>query len=191
VGHLRASLSKSNGFGIEKSLGDVSLRRFVMKFTLAKFVTRVDVNLRYLIISKFYSISYLIFRSLSMKLDQLGTDPIVFVSSVDDGKPTVEKDLLSVVYKRVEKASPEFVSVYESIGQSIEIGVSTFIFRVSPEPVLNLYDFLMTTFVPHSTAHATHTLENHPTEVTKLSKREMDNADKIYILVKLASVQGW
>lgn len=51
VDKLRASLSKSDGNGGEKPLGDVTFDNFALAFALAKYDMKVDVNLRYLIFS--------------------------------------------------------------------------------------------------------------------------------------------
>jgi vacuolar protein sorting-associated protein 13A/C len=61
-----------------------------------------------------------------------------------------DKNLLIVKYARAQKASPDFSTIYEGISQSVDITISTVIFRAAPEPVLTLYDFVMTTFVPKS-----------------------------------------
>ena len=37
---------------------------------------------------------------------------------------------------------------FDGIAQSVDIKISTFIFKAAPEPVLAVYDFVMTTFVP-------------------------------------------
>jgi vacuolar protein sorting-associated protein 13A/C len=125
-----------------------------------------------------------------MNLVQQGNEPLKFVSSAEDESPA-DKDLLSVIYKRVDKASPEFATVYEGINQSIDIRLSTFIFRTAPKPVLNLYNFVMTTFVPPPTAPAVQNLDSRLSEVTKEPpKTATGGAGKIRVFVKLASVQG-
>jgi len=124
-----------------------------------------------------------------MNLVQPGAAPIKFVSSAENGSPA-DKDLLSVIYRRAEKASPEFDTLFEGINQSIDIRISTFVFRAAPEPVLNLYDFIMTTFVPQSTGGAAKTIDNQLHEVVKQPQPETRDSDKISVVVKLASVQG-
>ncbi|KAH7930968.1 vacuolar protein sorting-associated protein 13 [Leucogyrophana mollusca] len=138
VENLRGAISRSNGDGGEKPLGDVTLRHFRLAFSLLKFNMNVDINL----------------RSLVMNLVQDGQDAIQFASS-EHTDAASNKDLLSVSYRRVQKASPEFASVYEGIDQSVDIQVSTFIFHAAPEPVVSLYDFIMTTFVPQGSDQPT------------------------------------
>lgn len=50
VNHLLVTLSKSDGVGGEKLLGDVSFDRFALGFTMAKYDMKVDVNLRYVLL---------------------------------------------------------------------------------------------------------------------------------------------
>lgn len=57
-------------------------------------------------------------------------------------------NLVHIKYTRVQRLSPEFLSIHEGIDQSVDIGLSTFVFSASPEPVLALYDFIMNTFAP-------------------------------------------
>ncbi|KAF8078623.1 vacuolar protein sorting-associated protein 13, partial [Lyophyllum atratum] len=173
VDKLRAAIFKSTSEGVEKLLGDVSFERFVLAFALAKYDMKVDVSL----------------RSLSLDLVQPGQrQPLRFISSAESGSS--QDDLFIVAYTRVQKDSPEFVSVYEGIDQSVDIKVSTFIFRTAPEPVISLYDFVMTTFVPQSGTQ-------HPSQEVQTQKDSRDvqlNSEnvadgKIRVVVKLASVQ--
>lgn len=127
-----------------------------------------------------------------MDLVQTALEPIRFISSPQsdrtDGSP-VDNDLLRVTYKRAQKESPEFNSVFEGIDQSVDIHISTFIFRAAPEPVLALYDFIMTTFVPKPTTPAVENApeakhEDHPEEIDAIA------TGKIRVDVKLASIQS-
>ncbi|KAH9944371.1 vacuolar protein sorting-associated protein 13 [Epithele typhae] len=129
VDTLRASLYKSASDGTEKPLGNVAFQGFGLTYSMEKFVMKVDVNL----------------RSLSMHVNQVGKEPLEFMSSA--AGPT-EDDLLIVKYARVQQTSPEYQQVYEGIDQNVNVKISTFLFRAAPEPVVTLYDFIMTTFVP-------------------------------------------
>ena len=76
------------------------------------------------------------FRSVSNILPT-----IEFMSSAD----TVgQDDLLIVRCKRCQPESPVFLVKFDWIA---DIKISTFIFKAAPEPVLAVYDFVMTTFV--------------------------------------------
>ncbi|KAJ8084002.1 Vacuolar protein sorting-associated protein 13 [Marasmius tenuissimus] len=172
VDRLGATLSKSSGDGTEKSLGNVSFERFDLKFMLAKFDMKVDVNL----------------RSLSMDIEQPGKGLMKFISSNE----TAEKeDLLSVGYTRVQKESPEFLTVHEGIDQAVDVKISTFRFYAAPEPVVSLYDFIMTTFVPSSNANIQQEREPSPENYGTPAPvaQSTANAGKIKVGVELASVQ--
>ena len=80
-----------------------------------------------------------------MNIYQPGLPTIEFMSSAD---AVGQDDLLIVRYKRCQPESPVFHTQFDGIDQSVDIKISTFIFRAAPEPVLAVYDFVMTTFVP-------------------------------------------
>ncbi|THV04954.1 vacuolar protein sorting-associated protein 13 [Dendrothele bispora CBS 962.96] len=167
VDQLGAKLSKSGPNGSETVLGNVIFERFDLVFALAKFDMKVDVKL----------------RSLAMDLVHPGMDPVKFISS----ESLEERDLLTLSYVRVQQTSPEFISVYEGIEQIVDVKISTFLFRAVPEPVLSLYDFIMTTFVPEQnagTVSGDQSGEESPQEVIT-----NDEERKIKIAVQLASVQ--
>jgi vacuolar protein sorting-associated protein 13A/C len=75
---------------------------------------------------------------------EAGRNPTSFISS----EVASSDDLVKVKYVRVQPESPEFTTVYESVNQSIEAAISTIVLRAQPEPVLAVYDFIMSTFVP-------------------------------------------
>ncbi|KAH7883589.1 vacuolar protein sorting-associated protein 13 [Phlebopus sp. FC_14] len=131
VDNLCASISKSTSDRGEKLLGDVTLQGFRLAFALSKYNMNVDVNL----------------QEMVMNVIQLGRAPLQLMSSghAEDGE---DNGLLCVSYTRVQKKSPEFSTVFESIEQNVDVRLSTFIFHAVPEPVISLYDFIMTTFVP-------------------------------------------
>jgi len=130
VDTLRGAISKSGSDGSEKPLGEIIFQQFRLAFSLLKFNMNVDINL----------------RSLAMNVVQAGKDQIQLVSS-ESTEPD-NKDLMKISYKRVQKNSPEFATIYESTNQCVDVQLSTFIFLAAPEPVVSLYDFIMTTFVP-------------------------------------------
>jgi vacuolar protein sorting-associated protein 13A/C len=119
-----------------------------------------------------------------MNVVQADNDPIQLISS-DDTDDGGDKDLLSVSYLRVQRNSPEFSTVYDNIEQGVDVRLSTFIFNAAPEPVISLYDFLITTFVPQGTSTTVETLE--PAGVTEIQPRSTSTTR---IAVKLDSIQG-
>ena len=113
-----------------------------------------------------------------------GKAPTAFISSED----SKDKNLLKVKYVRAEQASPEFMTTFEGIDQSVDVAMSTLVLRAQPEPVIAIYDFLMTTFVPQKgPAPPTPALEKG----LKVSPQQQQALiEKIRVRVKLESVQG-
>ena len=99
-----------------------------------------------------------------------------------------EKNLLSVKYKRAQKDSPDFTTIFDSIDQSVEATISTVIFKTAPEPVLTLYDFIMTTFVPKSEPPSIKAIAD--VQDSDLINPSSPSSGKIRVIVKLASVQS-
>lgn len=124
-----------------------------------------------------------------MNVVQAAGDPIQLMSSESTG--SVIKDLMKISYKRVQKNSPEFATVYESIDQSVDVQLSTFIFHAAPEPVVSLYDFIMTTFVPQSPEQPANTT---PSTIVISDEEGLappaNDTGTIRVSVRLDSVQG-
>ncbi|KAI0047829.1 hypothetical protein FA95DRAFT_1589004 [Auriscalpium vulgare] len=171
VDTLRASISRSQGADGEKPLGHVSFNRFSLVLGLAKFDLKVGVHL----------------GSLLMTLIEPDAEPLEVLTSADDSANS--KDLLTVAYTRAQKASPDFATIYEGYDQSVDISISTVIFSAAPEPVLTLYDFIMTTFVPKSSEAATGAADAPPTLADMQVASAAPSDDKLRVLVKLDSVQ--
>jgi vacuolar protein sorting-associated protein 13A/C len=122
-----------------------------------------------------------------MDLVQPGKERIKFASSSQSVSQT-NKDLLTVRYKRSQRVSPLFSSLFEGIDQSVDVKISTFIFRAAPEPVISLYDFVMTTFVPQqSNNKATESSEDR---IIPQQQPTPPSDEKIRVDVELDSVQG-
>jgi vacuolar protein sorting-associated protein 13A/C len=124
-----------------------------------------------------------------MNVVQAGRDQIQLVSS--ESTEPGDKDLMKVSYKRVQKNSPEFATVYESTDQSVDVQLSTFIFHAAPEPVVSLYDFIMTTFVPQTPEQP---VNKTPSATTVADDGESSppvrDTETIRVSVRLDSVQG-
>ncbi|KAM5536198.1 hypothetical protein V8D89_010097 [Ganoderma adspersum] len=174
VDTLRASLFKSSQDGSEKPLGNVAFQGFGLGFAMEQYVMKVGVNL----------------RSASIHINQVGKEPLEFMSSFTG--PT-DEDLLIVKYTRVQQASPEFQPVYEGIDQNVDVKISTFLFRAAPEPVVTVYDFIMTTFVPQNGAQAEVAVApGSPEAESPTPEIVVDGGvapQKIRVLLTLASIQ--
>jgi vacuolar protein sorting-associated protein 13A/C len=82
-----------------------------------------------------------------MNVVQPGGTDILFVSTpqyMDRHQTTTSFELHIQGFRRTR---PEYLTVHEGIDQSVDIKMSTLVFRAAPERVLGLYDFIMTTFV--------------------------------------------
>ncbi|KAF5314046.1 hypothetical protein D9611_006808 [Ephemerocybe angulata] len=170
VGTLRAALSKSTADGQERPLGELTLQQFALTFGLAKFNMDVDVNL----------------RSVSLVLTQAAKRMEVVSTPAGPAGASTPTDLLKVKYVRAQRESPEFESLYEGIDQTVDVRLSTLVFHVEPEPILAVYDFIMTTFVPSFSQPPSPitTQDESPQALT-----QAENDGKIRVLVKLQGVQ--
>ncbi|KAI6047634.1 vacuolar protein sorting-associated protein 13 [Pisolithus marmoratus] len=133
VDELRATILKLYGDRYEKALGDLTLQRFRLACSFLELRVRVDIKL----------------ENMTMIVADTMGKPLQLVSS-DHAEGGRDKDLLSLSYTRVQETSPDFVVAYPAIEQSVNICLSTFVFRAVPEPVISLYDFVMSTFVPQN-----------------------------------------
>lgn len=123
-----------------------------------------------------------------MHVVQTGTEPIKFISSTATDS---SEQLLAVKYTRVQPQSPQFMRVYEGIDQSVNIMVTTVVVRAAPEPVITLYDFIMTTFVPQgNTPSPSNSPQPEEGDSPVVSAPDTSSTQKIKVLIKLAGVQG-
>lgn len=130
-----------------------------------------------------------------MNIYQPGSPTIEFMSSADaEG----QDNLLTVRYKRCQPESPVFLSQFDGVDQNVDVKISTFIFRAAPEPVLAVYDFVMTTFVPgtapnqqqQQVAPTAGGLVDQGKDASPMAVEQQQGTQKIRVLVNLASVQG-
>lgn len=125
-----------------------------------------------------------------MDLIQPDDKPLKLISSSDQDE-NQEGDLLTMTYNRAQKASPEFISVFEGIDQHVDIKLSTFIFRAAPEAVISLYDFIMSTFVAQASPTTPQLqAELSSPQVDEKAITQQAKKEKIRVLVTLASAQG-
>lgn len=170
VGELKASLLKSTPSGPDKLLAVAVLQNFGLDFVLRKWDMAVNVYLKALF--------------LDMLESKIKDGKII----TSDNTASSSQDLVRIRYHKVQKESPEFMSVYEGADQTIDAELSTLTLRAEPEPVLSLYDFIMTTFVPSTTA--SDAVDATPlSEDDKPQQGEQKSSDKIRIRAKLTSIQ--
>lgn len=114
---------------------------------------------------------------------------IQFVSTPEHG-PSRDNDLLRIAYTRVQKESPDFLTVHEGIDQNVDIKMSTLIFRAAPEPVLALYDFIMTTFASNSNEVMQPQINRSGEGSQAVQTQNVADVGMIRVLVKLEGVRG-
>ncbi|KAH7104413.1 vacuolar protein sorting-associated protein vps13 [Auriculariales sp. MPI-PUGE-AT-0066] len=185
VDKLQATMAKVGRDGSERVLGDIVLQDFDFGFVLRRFDMKVDVGLRSLAVNSFSAKG----------------EPMALLTSKDvDVKE--ERQLMLVKYKRVQKISPEYLTVFEGIDQSIDAALSTFVLHAEPEPVITLFNFVMTTFVPANNGPQQPTPATTPsTEIKQELKEQIvlpgprpaaepePPSDKISVHAKLDSFQ--
>jgi vacuolar protein sorting-associated protein 13A/C len=168
VGKLQASLYKSTSPTKEKALADAVLEGFGLTFALRKYDMSVDLFL----------------RNVTLAMIEQGQLRRPLLSSADTTESDVK--LVRVKYMRVQKESPEYMTKHEGVDQSVDTELSTFKITVAPEPILSLYDFIMTTFVPHDEQ-----AESAPaTDVKPEEEEAPKSATRLKVRVKVTSAEG-
>lgn len=181
VESLQASLFKANEDHDEKELAFAILQKFVLGFALTQYGMEVKVTLR------------------SMSIDMVDgpnqRTPLLESFAKGQGTPDTsgDDDLVRLHYIKVQKDSPDYMSVHEGIDQTVSIDLSTFVISAAPEPILTLYDFMMSTFVspPTGTNPPTPSSRGNDTNPMdgEISPPVVDTG-KIRVRVKLTSIQS-
>lgn len=170
VGKLQASLFRSTSATTEKPLANASLEGFGLTFLQRKYEMSVDLFLKNV--------------TLAMLDNGKAQRPLLSSGEVTTGNPDDIK-LVQVRYLKVQKDAPDFMTKHEGIDTSIDTELSTFNITLAPEPILSLYDFIMTTFVSHDEPEA-------PAEeggAGAAQNQEPVSTDKMRIRIKLTSAQ--
>jgi len=124
-----------------------------------------------------------------MNVVQPGGTDILFVSTPQH-ESSGDSDLLRIAYTRVQKDSPEYLTVHDGIDQNVDIKMSTLVFRAAPEPVLALYDFIMSTFVSSNEVIRAQAGPVNFGEDPQKRVQVAGNSGIIRVLVKLDGVRG-
>lgn len=137
----------------------------------------------------------LFLRAVTLSMVEDGEVRGPLLSSADDSGTDKDLKLLQVRYMRVQKDSPEFMTKHEGVDQSVDTELSTFKINIAPEPILSLYDFIMTTFVPQDDASPKQTNGDKAVSasgqfVKANAQEEAKSSDKIRVRVKVTSAQG-
>ncbi|KIJ26914.1 hypothetical protein M422DRAFT_55307 [Sphaerobolus stellatus SS14] len=172
VDTLQTLVSKSAPDGTERLLSDLRLDGFRLGCAVEDYKIGVDVSL----------------RSIGMVLIEPNGSHVPLLSSREDTS-VPEGELLTVAYVRTQNEHPDFMAKHDGFDQDIKILLSTFIFHAEPEPVITLYDFIMTTFVPEKSTSPPPQITNGGQETTPAEGQAEQNAGKIRVAVNLATVQ--
>ncbi|WWD17860.1 hypothetical protein CI109_102304 [Kwoniella shandongensis] len=174
VGKLQASLFRSTSANTEKPLADAVLEGFGFTFALRKYDMSVDLFL----------------RSVTLAMIEQGSARKPLLSSANEGSDSPsDLKLVQVKFNKVQKDSPEFMTRHEGVDMSIDTELSTFKFTIAPEPILTLYDFIMTTFVPRDEEEAAKADGVNGNSKEESAVQEEESTDKLRIRVKLTSAQ--
>ena len=153
VDSLQGSIYKSNTDPSkpDRLLVEANFEGFLLHLAVLPYHMEVDVGLRSLELEdKIVDQTEDVFKYLitSKTVNDGATMGGSSQSSSKASTPKSDKDLVRVKYTRVDTDSPEFMTVYEGIDQSINVEVSTINIMLTRVSILAVYDWIMTTFVP-------------------------------------------
>jgi vacuolar protein sorting-associated protein 13A/C len=126
------------------------------------------------------------------------SDQLVLQPMSEQQQPHDMKNLVNVEYVRCDKASPEYVTKYKGIDQTVQVTLSTLNFVVTRSSVLTLHNFILHTFVDEEVTEATKsTLEQSPVsqqtgttaaDTARSAVVDNKNSSSIYVRLLLDSV---
>ena len=115
------------------------------------------------------------------------------IVSSEDGNAGADSDLFNLKFVKVDKKSPEFMSVYEGISTNLDVSVSTINLIVTRRTLLTLLDFVLITFT-NQDATAVESSSSPPTseassEVPQIEEPDSSSdEDKIRIKAELKRI---
>ncbi|TIC36939.1 hypothetical protein E3Q08_04156 [Wallemia mellicola] len=128
VDKLQANAYRSGQDGQERQLAMGILKGFYLGYVYRQLDMHVDVVL----------------QSLSIVNIERDGQHLPLITSESNDQLA---QLVRVKYDRVQSESPEFHSHYDGIDQSVNADLSTINLLARPEPIIELYAFIMETFV--------------------------------------------
>lgn len=127
----------------ETLLCEVDLQNLTLGYSMRPMDMTVNLSLQSLDVTDRMKhgneFKYLV-TSDQLVLQPAGENPI-------DQQHTDMKNLVNVEYVRCDKKSPEYVSKYKGIDQTVQVTLSTLNFVVTRSSVLTLHNFVLHTFV--------------------------------------------
>ncbi|MCO5580104.1 hypothetical protein L7F22_033970 [Adiantum nelumboides] len=173
VDRLSGSIYKSNTDPLkpDRLLVEAVFEGFLLHLAVYPYHLDVDVGLRSLELEDKIVDQGAVFKHLitSKQVDDGATKGGTVSTETEPKTPPSDKDLVRVKYTRVQTDSPEFMSVYEGIDQTINVDVSTINIMLTRVSVLAVYDWIMTTFVP-----AQEDQVQHPSQQGEKARRQSD-----------------
>ncbi|KAK6505305.1 hypothetical protein TWF481_007211 [Arthrobotrys musiformis] len=152
VDRLQGSLFKAEGTtnAPDRPLAELVADGFILNFYVRPYDIVADV----------------ILKTLNLE-DQIDTDPSPQFKSIitSEGSKDKGKSLVHVKYAKINRNSPEYMTIYEGIDTNIDVSISTVDVVVTRTTLLTLLDFIVTTFTNQN--------EKHP-ETALLGEREQD-----------------
>ncbi|KAL7754164.1 Vacuolar protein sorting-associated protein 13 [Sorochytrium milnesiophthora] len=140
ITHVRAMLSMSDRgsqSADERTLAVLELRDFGLTFVQKTFERQVQLRLQSLLVE-----------------DMLQTYGSNFKHLISSANAEHNDQLVSINYMQVDKASPDFADKYGGIEQSIDVNFNELDLLVTRDTILQLYDFILTTFTDGGNADA-------------------------------------
>ena len=173
VGKLQTSLYRSTSETEERALADATLEGFGLALAVRQYDMTVDVDL----------------RSVTLSMMGQNENPRPLLSSISEKDQQPNRNLLHVKYSRVKKESPEYMTIHEGVDQGVDVELSTFAVTIAPEPILSLYDFIMTTFVSRDSENGSPEPAKQPStaDVPQQPVDEPKSSDKIRVRVKITT----
>jgi len=134
VEKLQGSLYKSDpdGEDLDKLLVDLVAETFDLHFYMRPFDMAAEVSLGSVTVDDFVENPSAEFKSI--------------ISSGDVEDKQKQTDLVHVKFTKVNKDSPEFMSVYDGIDTNVNVAISTINVVVTRKTLLTLLDFILVTF---------------------------------------------
>lgn len=135
----------------DRLLVDARFEGFLLHLAVYPYHMDVDVGLRSLELEDKIVDQGAQFRHLitSKHVRDTASRSATSDSSASSGSasPAEQRDLVRVRYTRVSPESPEFMTKYEGIDQTVNVELSTINVMLTRVSVLAVYDWIMTTFV--------------------------------------------
>lgn len=147
----------------------------------------VDVDLRYVSDLESRIATHSRYRSMNMDIIRNEREPIHLLTSASAES---SEALLAVRYRRAQIESPVFFTVYNGINQNVDIKIAAVVMNAAPEPLIGLYDFIMTTFVPQGDQTPPTTPPTPEDIPAGDTAAEPTDESKINVVLQFAGVRG-